>query len=202
MIDNSLVADERAFLERVRVFACDRVAPFTEGWERRREFPLEAFRAGALLGLSALLIPKEFGGLGFSHVLMARALEEMAKASFAFSFTLFVQHNVIASIAKHGTRTQIDRFLAPMRRGERVGAFCLTEPGAGSDAAAIATRAVKHDGGWELNGDKAWITNGAVADVYSVYAQTDPTLGEVPLFSCLGAIALVFWILYLSPATK
>jgi len=177
VIDESLAVDESAFLDRVCVFARDRVAPFAEGWERRREFPIEAFREGARLGLSALLIPKEFGGLGFSHLLMARALEEVAKASFAFSFTLFVQHNVIAGIAKYGTRAQIDRFLASMLRGERVGAFCLTEPDAGSDAAAITTTAVKCDDGWELNGSKAWVTNGAVADVFSIYTQTDPTQG-------------------------
>lgn len=177
MINESLTADERAFFERVRTFVRERVAPFAADWERRREFPAETFREGACLGLSGLLIRRELGGLGLSHVATAHVLEEVAGACFAFGFTLFVQHNVIAGIARYGTPAQIDRFIMPMLRGKRVGAFCLTEPGTGSDAAAISTAAARRDGGWELDGEKAWITNGAVADVYSIYAQTDASRG-------------------------
>lgn len=173
----SLAIDEREYLERVRAFARERVAPFAADWERLREFPAATFREGARLGLSGLLVGKELGGLGLSHVAMAHVLEDVAGACFAFGFTLFVHHNVLAGIARYGTPAQVARFLEPMLSGERVGAFCLTEPQAGSDAAGIATIASKCPGGWEVHGEKAWVTNGSVADVYSIYAQTDPSLG-------------------------
>lgn len=172
-MDEILSPDESAFVAQARDFARDRVAPFVAEWERRREFPRDAFREGARLGLTGLLVAKDLGGVALSHVAMARVLEELAGASLAFGFTLFVQHNVLAGIVQNGTRAQIDRFVPAMLQGERIGAFCLTEPGCGSDAAAIATTARRKGDGWRLDGEKAWVTNGAVADIFSVYARAD-----------------------------
>src|SRR6202008_186412 len=140
-------------------------------------FPNETFREGARLGLAGLLIPKELGGLGLSHVAAARVLEELAGACYAFGFALFVPPQVLAGLLKYGSAALVSRLATPMLNGERIGAFCLTEPSTGSDAGAISTTATHQAGFWDLDGEKAWVTNGAVADVYSVYAQTDPAQG-------------------------
>lgn len=176
-MDDELNADHRAVVERVRRFARDRITPAAAEWERRREFPAAAFREGAGLGLTSLLLAKDRGGMGLTHGAAASAFAGLAGACFPFGFTLFVQYNVIAGIAAYGDDATVARLLPAMMAGERIGAFCLTEPGVGSDAAAIATQATKIDGGWRLDGEKAWVTNGTVADVLAVYAQTDPTLG-------------------------
>lgn len=177
MAKEGLTAEEQTYLERVSEFARTRVAPFAQGWERDRVFPLETFREGARLGLAGLLIPKELGGMGLSHAAAARALEELAGACYAFGFTLFVQHNVLSGIVRYGSAALVSRFATPMLKGERIGAFCLTEPGTGSDASAISTTATRQAGSWVLDGEKAWVTNGGVADLYSVYVQTDPSQG-------------------------
>jgi alkylation response protein AidB-like acyl-CoA dehydrogenase len=167
--DAALTSEERDAVRRVREFSRERVLP-TLG--RRGGFDRQLFCEAARLGVTGLLVPRNVGGLGLRHVAAARVLEELARISYPFAFSLFVQHNVISGIARYGTDAQIGRLLPNMLAGERVGAFCLTEPGAGSDAAGITTRAIGGGYGWELNGEKAWVTNGVIANVFSVYAQT------------------------------
>jgi alkylation response protein AidB-like acyl-CoA dehydrogenase len=172
-----LTAEEQAVVERVGDFAAEQVAPFAAGWEERREVPRVTQRAAAELGLLGPLVPPAAGGLGLSHRAVARLYEELAVADMAFTFSLVVHGNLAANIARNGTPEQIERYLPDLLTGERFGAFCLTEPGAGSDAAAIVTKATRDGDGWRLDGEKAWVTNGAIADIFSIYVQTDPEKG-------------------------
>ena len=172
-----LTAEEANLVEIAKTFAAEHITPYAADWELNRTVPVKTFREAAAVGLTGVLVPKEFGGQGASYMAAAKVLEELAGACFAFSFSLWVHNNLLNAIARNGTPEQIARYVPPMLAGERIGAFCLTEPGAGSDAAAITTRAEESASGWRLSGEKAWVTNGAHADVFGVYAQTNPAQG-------------------------
>ena len=172
-----LTAEEANLVEIARTFAAEHITPYAADWELNRIVPVKTFREAAAVGLSGVLVPKELGGHGASHIAAAKVLEELAGACFAFTFGLWVHNNLLNAIARNGTPEQIARYVPVMLAGERVGAFCLTEPGAGSDAAAITTRAKESAHGWRLSGEKAWVTNGTHADVFGVYAQTNPAQG-------------------------
>ena len=172
-----LTAEEANVVEIARTFAAEHITPYAADWELNRIVPVKTFREAAAVGLSGVLVPKELGGQGASHIVAAKVLEELAGACFAFTFGLWVHNNLLNAIARNGTPEQIARYVPAMLAGERIGAFCLTEPGAGSDAAAITTRAKESAHGWRLSGEKAWVTNGTHADVFGVYAQTNPAQG-------------------------
>ena len=172
-----LTAEEANLVEIARTFAAEHITPYAADWELNRTVPVKTFREAAAVGLSGVLVPKELGGHGASHIAAAKVLEELAGACFAFTFGLWVHNNLLNAIARNGTPEQIARYVPVMLAGERIGAFCLTEPGAGSDAAAITTRAKESAHGWRLSGEKAWVTNGTHADVFGVYAQTNPAQG-------------------------
>ncbi len=172
-----LTAEEANVVEIARTFAAEHITPYAADWELNRIVPVKTFREAAAVGLSGVLVPKELGGQGASHIAAAKVLEELAGACFAFTFGLWVHNNLLNAIARNGTPEQIARYVPVMLAGERIGAFCLTEPGAGSDAAAITTRAKESAHGWRLSGEKAWVTNGTHADVFGVYAQTNPAQG-------------------------
>ncbi|HJM52055.1 MAG TPA: acyl-CoA dehydrogenase family protein [Alphaproteobacteria bacterium] len=176
-MDAHLNETERAVVERARLFARDEIAPKAPGWAVTREVPLETTKAAAEAGLCGLVVPEADGGSGLGISAMARVVEELAAVDFGFPFGLVVHNNLAGSIARNGSDEQRRRFLPDMLAARRIGAFLLTEPGSGSDAAAIATRAERDGEGWVLNGEKAWITNTVTAEVLSVYAQTDPAAG-------------------------
>jgi alkylation response protein AidB-like acyl-CoA dehydrogenase len=168
---------EAGIVETARGFAQKQVAPHAAGWELARQAPLETFRAAAGAGLTGLLVPEALGGAGLSYTGFAQVMEELAAACLPFAFMLEVHNNLGGNVARNGSEAQRERFLPPLLKGERVGAFCLTEPGAGSDAAAITTAARPDGEAWVLDGEKAWVSNGTVAGLFSVYAQTDPAKG-------------------------
>ncbi len=168
---------EHPAVAAARTFAAEFVAPNARGWEEQRRFPREAIAAAGDAGLTGLLVPEALGGAGASPTVLARAMEELAAADFAFAFALVVHNNLAANIARNGTDAHKERHLPAMVAGRRIGAFLLTEPGMGSDAAAVATRARRDGGGWRIEGEKAWVTNAAAADILSVYAQTDTAAG-------------------------
>jgi len=176
-MQTELTAKEKALIEVVADFARDQVAPFAAQWEVDRVVPVETIAAAAKAGLAGVLVPPDMGGRGARYVAAIQALDELAGHCMAFTLALWVHNNVANGIARGGNDEQRKRYLPAMLRGERIGAFCLTEPGVGSDATAITTTARKVGSDWELTGEKAWITNGVAADVYAVYAQTDLNLG-------------------------
>src|SRR5690606_21140394 len=125
--------------------------------ERERRVPVETLRQAAEAGLCGLLIPCEQGGAGLSTVGVARTMEELAAADMAFAFALVVHNNIIGAIVRGGSPALEQRYLDEMRHGRRFGAFLLTEPDVGSDAAAITTRARRDGEEWVIDGEKAWV---------------------------------------------
>ena len=156
-------------------FARDELVPKAADWDRDRVFPKDVFRQMGALGFLGMLVPEEHGGAITDHVAYALALEEVAAGCGAVSTVMSV-HNSVACVPvlRYGTEAQKSEWLEPMARGEALGAFCLTEPHAGSDASALRTRARRTNTGWVLDGVKQFITSGANADVAIVFAVTDP----------------------------
>ncbi len=172
-----LSAAESQLLEAACAFSRREVAPNAARWERERAYPRDTIRAAAALGLARIQVPAAHGGLDLRFRAKLRVVEEIARDDFGFAFALVNTHNAASRLARDGNDSQRARYLEGLLRGELIGAVSLTEPGAGSDFAAIRTRAARVAGGWRLNGEKAWLTNGAVVDMVVVYAQTDPAAG-------------------------
>ncbi|MGI9597930.1 MAG: acyl-CoA dehydrogenase family protein, partial [Acidimicrobiales bacterium] len=146
-------------------------------WDRERALNRVALQEAAQLGLLGIEVPKYLGGLGMGFRQKVRVAEILSRTSMAFAFSLVNSHNVAARLAEIGSASHKRDLLPHLLSGDRVGSTALTERGAGSDFAAIATTASRTSDGWELNGEKAWITNGAVSDVIICYAQTEPGSG-------------------------
>ena len=177
---NFALTEEQALLRQsVREFADREVKPLARVIDETGEFPLQTFRQAAALGLTAIALPEAYGGAGFDHSSYAIVIEEIARVCASTAVILSVQNSLYCDpIHRFGTEEQKKKFLLPYARGERIGCFALTEPQAGSYAAGLTTVAAKHGGGYVLNGTKAWITNGGVADAVLVYVNTDPSQGE------------------------
>ena len=165
--------------DTAREFAENELKPNAAKWDAHHTFPAEAIAGLGELGFLGMLVPEEYGGAGMDHVAYALALEEIAAGDGATS-TIMSVHNSVGCmpILKFGTEAQKQEFLIPMARGEKIGAFCLTEPQAGSDASALRTRAVRDGDHWVLNGAKQFITSGSEGDVAIVFAVTDPEAGK------------------------
>jgi len=175
-----ILNDEQSLIrDTARQFAREQLAPQAAVWDRESQFPKEAIAAMGDLGLMGMLVPPEWDGAGTDHVSYALALIEVAAGDGACS-TIMSVHNSVGCmpILKYGSAEQKERFLKPMARGEMLGAFCLTEPQAGSDAAAIKTRAERDGNHYVLNGVKQFITSGQNGKVAIVFAVTDPDRGR------------------------
>jgi butyryl-CoA dehydrogenase len=174
----SLTDEQVMVRDMARSFATERIAPNAADWDRESRYPAEAVAGMAGLGLLGMVVPEEWGGAGADTLTHALALEEIAAGDGACS-TVMAVHNSVAClpVLNFGTETQKERFLRPLASGEMLGAFALTEPGAGSDAAAIRTRAEKRGNTYVLNGTKQFITSGKNADLAIVFAKTDPEAG-------------------------
>ncbi len=165
--------------DTAREVARDLLAPHAAEWDREARFPTEALAELGKLGFMGILVPPEHGGAGADHVGYALALEEIAAGDGSVSTILSVHNSVgCVPVLRYGSAEQKARFLRPMASGEMLACFCLTEPQAGSDAAAITTRARRHGNRWVLNGTKQFITSGANARVAIVFAVTDPEAGR------------------------
>jgi len=172
---NPPISDE--IVAAAKQFAQDHIDTNSAQWEHDRRLPREAVDAAAKAGLCGLLVPPEMQGSGLGVSGMAAVMEALAHADMGFAFALVCHNNLAGAIAKRGSDGQKTQFIPPMIAGETFGAFLLTEPGAGSDAAAITTSARQQGDKWILNGEKAWVTNATEAQVLNVYAQTDPQAG-------------------------
>jgi butyryl-CoA dehydrogenase len=179
MADAGLTDDQVAIRDAARSFAQGSLKPFSAAWDREARFPAEALAEMGRLGFMGMLVPEAYDGAAVDHVAYALAIEEVAAGDGAVS-TIMSVHNSVGCmpILKFGSDAQKDRFLKPMARGESLGAFCLTEPGAGSDAAALKTRARRAGNKWVVSGTKQFITSGRNADVAIVFAVTDPEAGK------------------------
>jgi alkylation response protein AidB-like acyl-CoA dehydrogenase len=165
--------------DSVREFAQGRIAPRSAAFEAACGFPPGLFVELGEMGLMGMTAPEQVGGAGADYVSYALALMEIAAADGALSTIVSIQNSIMVSgLLKDGTTAQQDRFLPGLISGRSIGAFALSEAEAGSDAAAIRTRARKTDGGWVLEGTKQFITSGKIAGVAMVVAVTDPDAGK------------------------
>ncbi len=176
-MDLPLTALEEGMLARAVDFAQSEVAPNAQKWEDERRQPIETLQAASLAGLAGLEVPEHLGGFGGRFRLKARIAEEVARDCFAFSFSLINHMGLAGKIARDAPEEIAKKYLPEMLAGEAIGCTALSEPDAGSDFAAITTVAKKVEGGWVINGEKAWITNAAHANLMFLYAQTDPAAG-------------------------
>lgn len=165
--------------DMARDFAKAELAPHAAQWDREASFPKHAIQQMGELGLLGMLVPESYGGSNVDNVAYSLALEEIASGDGACS-TIMSVHNSVAClpILKYGSEEQKDDFLRPLASGEKLGAFCLTEPQAGSDASALKCRAEMQGNQWVLNGTKQFITSGSTAAVAIVFAVTDPDAGK------------------------
>jgi len=175
-----ILNEEQAMVrEMARRFATERLMPDSALWDETGEFPHPVIKEMGALGLMGMLVPEQWGGAMTDTVAYACALEEIAAGNGAISTIMSVHNSVgCVPILRFGNDTQRKEFLRPMARGDLLGAFCLTEPQAGSDASALRTRARRTNAGWVLNGVKQFITSGKNADVAIVFAVTDPGAGK------------------------
>lgn len=165
--------------DTARQYAQEKLWPTAAAREKEKLFPKAIVRELGELGFMGMLVPEEWGGAGADHVAYAAALEEIAAGDGAVSTVMSVHNSVgCMPILKFGTAWQKENFLKKLAQGRMLGAFCLTEPGAGSDASAIKTRAKRDGNHWVLSGTKQFITSGATADVAIVFAVTNPDAGK------------------------
>jgi acyl-CoA dehydrogenase len=186
--DGGLTAEERLLRDTAREFAQREVAPTAIERDEEERFDRSIFTRMGELGLTGAPLPESIGGGGFSYLGWALVMEEIGAADMASAVTLSVHLLSQFPVLNYGTDEQKSRWLSPMIAGEALGAFCLTEPSGGSDAAALRTRATRVDGAsgkdatdgdaYRLDGTKIWISNAPEADRYLVFATIDPSKGS------------------------
>jgi isobutyryl-CoA dehydrogenase len=164
--------EQRAFAETTRAFAREEWLPHAASWDEREEFPTEALRRAAALGFAGIYVGEEFGGSGLGRVDATIIFEELAAACVSTAAYLSIHNMAAWMIDRFGTRAQRARFLPELMTMARFASYCLTEPGSGSDAAALATKAVRDGADYVLNGTKAFISGAWVSDLYVTMVRT------------------------------
>ncbi|MFQ5768628.1 MAG: acyl-CoA dehydrogenase family protein, partial [Acidobacteriota bacterium] len=178
-MDFQLTEEQIALQKTVREFARGEVAPLVRQGDERQEFPRELMKKAAGLGLLGCLFPEEMGGAGLGYVDYVMVVEEISAVDGAVGLSV-AAHNSLCSnhIYQFGTEEQKKKYLVPLARGEKIGAWSLTEPTAGSDAGGTRTMARLEGESWILNGAKTFATHGASGDIAVVFGVTDPKLGK------------------------
>jgi alkylation response protein AidB-like acyl-CoA dehydrogenase len=173
-MDFGLTDDQQEIQALTREFAQAEIEPHAAGWDREHRFPRELFGKLAELGLMGACIPEEYGGAGADFLAYILVLEELSRADAGVGVTVAVHTSAVTlPILSFGSDEQRARFVPPLARGETMGAFALTEPGSGSDAGSLRTRADADGDGWLIEGAKQWITNGSYAGTFLTFARTD-----------------------------
>lgn len=178
-MDFELTEEQRMVQASVREFVAGEIAPRAKEYDEHARFPREQLKGLAELGLLGMIIPEEWGGAGLDTVAYALALEEIAKADASVCVIVGVTNSVCCyPVLSFGTEEQKRKYLMPLAKGEMLGAFCLSEPQAGSDATNLRTRAVRDGDAYVINGTKSWVTSGGEAQVYIVMTVTDREAGK------------------------
>lgn len=174
-----LSEDQRLVQKMARDFATSEVLPKAPAIDKDHRHPAELVQRMAELGLLGIAIPDSHGGSGFDHVAYVLAMEEVSRACASTGVIMSVNNSLVCDpIYRFGTPAQHEEFLAPLASGKKLGCFALSEPEAGSDAAAQRTVAVKDSDGWVINGVKNWITNGPVANTCVLFTMSDKAAGH------------------------
>jgi butyryl-CoA dehydrogenase len=178
-VDLDLTEEQQLLQKSVRDFAEAEVKPHAKEIDETGRFPRDNFKKASELGLTGVAVPENYGGAGMDHVSYAIVIEEISRVCASTGVILSVQNSLYCDpILRFGTDEQKQKFLVPFARGEKIGCYALTEPQAGSNAAALTTKAVRKGDTYVINGTKAWITNGGAADAAIAYVNTQPEKGE------------------------
>jgi alkylation response protein AidB-like acyl-CoA dehydrogenase len=173
-VDFELTREQHEIQSLTRDFSRERIEPHAATWDGEHEFPRGLFAELAELGLMGTCIPEEYGGAGADFLSYILVLEELSRGDAGVGVTVAVHTSAVTlPILTFGTDEQRSRFVPPLARGEIIGAFALTESDAGSDAGSLRTRADANADGWTVTGAKQWITNGAYAGTFLLFARTD-----------------------------
>ncbi|HXH96350.1 MAG TPA: acyl-CoA dehydrogenase family protein [Gaiellaceae bacterium] len=174
-MDFELTPEQREIQGLAREFVQQEIEPHAAAWDREHRFPREVFAKLADLGLMGVCVPEEYGGAGADFLSYALVLEELSRGDAGVGVTVAVHTSAVTlPLLRFGSDEQQARFVPPLARGDHLGAFCLTEPEAGSDAGALRTRAEPDGDGWRITGTKQWVTNGRHAGTLLLFARTDP----------------------------
>ncbi len=174
-----LTEEQQLLQKSVRDFAEAEVKPHAKEIDETGRFPRDTFKKAAELGLTGVAVPENYGGASMDHISYAIVIEEISRVCASTGVILSVQNSLYCDpVLRFGTEEQKQKFLVPFARGEKIGCYALTEPQAGSNAAALTTKAVRKGDIYVINGTKAWITNGGAADAAIVYVNTQPEKGE------------------------
>ena len=183
-MDFQLTEQQRMIRDAARDFAQKELAPHAAQWDRDEQYPAEAVKKLAELGFLGMNTPTEYGGAGMDMISYVLAMEEISAACASTGVIMSVNNSLVCwPLETYGTEEQKQKFLAPLARGEKLGAYCLSEPDAGTDAANQITRAKREGDEWVINGMKNFITNGANADTLIVFAHTDPELRHKGIYA-------------------
>jgi len=178
-MDFRLTDEQKALRDMVRDFAAKEIAPYAQTFDEQGAIPKDLLDKMAGLGLMGICVPSEYGGAGMDYLAYIIALEEVCKASASVGLAMTVNNTLYGDpLMRFGTHEQKLCWLKPVAKGERLGCYCLTEPGSGSDAMALATTAVPDADGFVLSGTKAFITNGEIASQAIIFATVDKTKGD------------------------
>ena len=174
-----LTEEQKLLKKTIRNFAETQIAPGAAARDEAARFPTELIPKMAEVGLFGIMIPQEYGGAGLDTVSAAIIVEELARFDAAIAL-IVASHNSLcaAHILNFGSQTQKQKYLPPLAHGEKLGAWALTEPGSGSDAAALKTRATLEGEYWVLSGEKQFTTQGSTAGVYVIMTSTEPSRGK------------------------
>jgi butyryl-CoA dehydrogenase len=174
-----LTPTHRAVRRAARAFCERELLPLALDLDREARFPWEVVEKMGRLGYFGLQAPADMGGAGLDAVSAALVVEEISRVCAALGLCVSVHNSVVLSpLLAFGTPEQKEKWARPLARGEKIGAFCLTEPNAGSDAGAIEATAIQQDGHYLVNANKVYVTNGGVADIFLIFARTDPAAGR------------------------
>lgn len=177
-MDTFLSEKNRAVRRAVRSFCDDEICPIAREIDREASFPWEVVEKMGKLGYFGIQVPKELGGAGLDSMSYVVVIEEISRACASLGLCITVHNSVaVFPILAFGNDDQKHAWIPSLARGEKIGAFCLTEPNAGSDAAGIEATAIRQGDHYTINANKVFVTNGGVADVCLVFARTDPEAG-------------------------
>jgi butyryl-CoA dehydrogenase len=178
-MDFQLTEEQRAVQQTAHAFATDEVLPKAAEIDREHRHPTELVKRMAELGFLGIAVPEQWGGSGFDHISYVLAMEEISRACASTGVIMSVNNSLVCDpINRFGSDAQKQEWLTPLASGKLLGCFALSEPEAGSDAAAQKTVAEKHGDEWVINGTKNWITNGPVADVCVLFTMNDKAAGH------------------------
>ena len=184
-MDFRLTEDQQMMQAEARTFCEKRVLPYVEEWDKECAIPAEVLAELGELGYMSLLIPEEYDGLGLDTVTYVCVMEEFARASASLEIVISVHNSLVSqAIAQFASEDIKKRVLPILATGEKIGAYCLSEPGSGTDAGGLISTAVRDGDEYVCNGTKSWVTNGGIAGIFLVFFKTRPEEGSRGI-SCL-----------------